>query len=201
MPRPLMRLASPLLRLASPRGASAANLELDPRDLVADHREDLAPQAVVLLVRVVDAIGVGILPVVGDRERPAALARGCPSARLPDLRSHPSRCNCRGRQAEVGPHRRSRNSSDARRSWLKRAVQGSPCTRAPDHQRPTGRSRSTVADAARVCVPRRDGNSLASVRRQPCPPSGTAAALGQGTRADSHSVLAARRRGHARGCH
>src|SRR6266849_1327355 len=53
---------------------SAVELELDPGDVLADHGEDLAPQPVVLLVGVVDPVGVGILPVVGDREAPSAVA-------------------------------------------------------------------------------------------------------------------------------
>ena len=49
--------------------------ELDSSDFLADHRKNLAPQSVVLLFGVVDSVGVGILPVVGDREGPSAVAQ------------------------------------------------------------------------------------------------------------------------------
>ena len=49
------------------------DLELDAHDFLADRREDLAPQPVVLLVGVVRPVGVLVLPVVGDRETPAVI--------------------------------------------------------------------------------------------------------------------------------
>jgi hypothetical protein len=54
---------------------SAVDRELDSSDVLADHRKDLAPQSAVLLLSVVETVGVGILPVVGDRESPSAVAQ------------------------------------------------------------------------------------------------------------------------------
>jgi hypothetical protein len=58
-----------------PKSTSAVDRELDSSDVLADHRKDLSPQSVMLLFSVVDSVGVGILPVVGDRESPFAVAQ------------------------------------------------------------------------------------------------------------------------------
>src|SRR5580693_10280302 len=55
--------------------ASAVYLELDAGDVLADLREDLAAQPVMFLVRVVDPVGVDVLPVIGDRKGPSAVAQ------------------------------------------------------------------------------------------------------------------------------
>src|SRR5580693_7594919 len=55
--------------------ASAVYLELDADDVLADLREDFAAQPVMFLVRVVDPVGVGVLPVVGNRKTPCAVAQ------------------------------------------------------------------------------------------------------------------------------
>src|SRR5580693_3841788 len=55
--------------------ASAVYLELDAGDVLADLREDLAAQPVMFLVRVVDPVGVGVLPVIGNRKIPSAVAQ------------------------------------------------------------------------------------------------------------------------------
>src|SRR5580704_2293009 len=61
--------------------SSAGHVDLNARDVLADLREDLAAQPVVLLVRVVHPVSIGVCPVIGDRETPAALAQ-------PQVRSH-----------------------------------------------------------------------------------------------------------------
>src|SRR5580692_823201 len=55
--------------------ASAVYLELDAGDVLADLREDLAAQPVMFLVRVVDPVGVGVPPVIGNRKAPSAVAQ------------------------------------------------------------------------------------------------------------------------------
>jgi hypothetical protein len=66
-------------------------LELDPGNVLADLSEDFTAQPIMLLVLIVNAVGIGVFPVIGNRETPSALAQSkvgsdahCEHAREPE---------------------------------------------------------------------------------------------------------------------
>jgi hypothetical protein len=66
---------------------SAVYPELDTGNILADLRQDLAAQPVMLLVLVVDTVSTGVLPVIGNRKIPPAVT---PTQVDPDAyREHP----------------------------------------------------------------------------------------------------------------
>jgi SAM-dependent methyltransferase len=79
-----------------PNRSSGVYLDLDARDVLAYWCEDFAAQPVVLGVLVVDAVRIGVLPVIGDREAPPAVAQS--EVRSDGVRDHPrepERGDCR----------------------------------------------------------------------------------------------------------